>query len=119
MLKSLLSLGRSTQYFVPKVEPAVDGPECLQDCANCTNHFPSKVKVETSLPFYGHIKEFHSHVLVATGKNDWKEKVEQEKGSLMEALDSSKSKRGVCFPKKDRSKRLDETVKLTPFPSDS
>ncbi|KAJ6157804.1 DNA replication regulator sld2 [Penicillium chermesinum] len=76
MFKSLLSLGRSTNYFVPKVDP--------------------KVKVETSLPLYGQIKEFHSHILVATGRTDWKEKVEHEKGTLMEALNqpSAKSKHG-------------------------
>jgi hypothetical protein len=28
----------------------------------------------SSRPLYGQIKEFHSHVLVATGKSDWKEK---------------------------------------------
>lgn len=62
-------------------------------------HFPSKVKVDDSRQLYGHIKEFHSHVLVATGRSDWKEKVAQEKGSLMEAFESSsaKSQSGVCF----------------------
>ncbi|KAJ5220363.1 hypothetical protein N7468_009567 [Penicillium chermesinum] len=102
MFKSLLSLGRSTNYFVPKVDPKVDGPDCLHDCASCTTHFPDKVKVETSLPLYGQIKEFHSHILVATGRTDWKEKVEHEKGTLMEALNqpSAKSKHGVCSEQK-------------------
>ena len=97
MLRSLLSLGRTTNYLFPKVDPEQDGPECLKDCADCTVQFPSKVKIETSRPLYGHIKEFHAHVLVATGRSDWKEKVEQEKGTLMEAFDqpSSKSKSGV------------------------
>lgn len=97
MLRSLLSLGRTPDYFFPKVNPAKDGPECLQDCADCTTQFPSKVKVETSKPLYGHIKAFNSHVLIATGRSDWKEKVEQEKGTLMEAFEqsSAKSKHGV------------------------
>lgn len=61
--------------------------------------YPSKVKVEMSKPLYGNIKAFHSHVLVATGRSDWKAKVEQERGSLMEAIDQSpvKSKLGVRF----------------------
>ncbi|KAJ5289032.1 hypothetical protein N7478_002062 [Penicillium angulare] len=92
MLKSLLSLGRTPDYLFPKVEPKEDGDQCLKDCADCTIQFPSKVKIETSRPLYGQIKEFHSHVLVATGRSDWKEKVEHESGSLMEAFDQSSAK---------------------------
>jgi hypothetical protein len=97
MLRSLLSLGRTSanEYLFPKVDPKEDGPDCSKDCADCTIQFPSKVKIESSRPLYGHIKEFHSHVLVATGQSDWKEKVEKESGSLMEAFDSAKSKLGV------------------------
>ena len=98
MLRSLLSFGRTgaNDYLFPKVDPKEDGPDCSKDCADCTIQFPSKVKVENSRPLYGHIKEFHSHVLVATGQSDWKEKVEKESGSLMEAFDSAKSELGVC-----------------------
>ncbi|KAJ5377580.1 uncharacterized protein N7496_004989 [Penicillium cataractarum] len=98
MLRSLLSIARGSEpdYVFPKVNPEEDGPDCLKDCADCTTQFPAKVKVENSMPLYGHIKEFHSHVLVATGRSDWKEKVGQERGSLMEAFEdsSAKSKRG-------------------------
>ncbi|KAJ5192584.1 hypothetical protein N7449_008726 [Penicillium cf. viridicatum] len=96
MLRSLLSLGRAgNDYVFPKVDPKEDGPECLKDCADCTIQFPSKVKVEMSRPLYGQIKEFHTHVLVATGQADWKEKhVENMTGSLMEALDEAKSDHG-------------------------
>lgn len=101
MLRSILSLGRTsdTDYFVPRVDPTRDGADCLKDCADCTTQFPSKVKVENSRPLYGHIKAFNSHVLIATGKSDWKEKVEHEKGSLMEAFDqtSAKSTLGVSL----------------------
>lgn len=97
MLRSLLSLGRSSanEYLFPKVNSTEDGPDCTKDCADCTTQFPSKVKVENSRALYGQIKEFHSHVLVATGQSDWKEKVENESGSLMEAFDSAKSEKGV------------------------
>ncbi|KAI9370146.1 Sucrase/ferredoxin-like-domain-containing protein [Aspergillus egyptiacus] len=96
MLKSLLSFTglQQNNYIFPTVDPKEDGPDCKKDCADCTIHFPSKLKVETSLPLYGHIKEFHTHILVATGQTDWKEKVENERGSLMEAFHGSSSKHG-------------------------
>ncbi|KAJ5306159.1 hypothetical protein N7508_005174 [Penicillium antarcticum] len=94
MLRSWFSLGRANKYIFPTVSPDADGPECLKDCADCTVQFPSKVKVDNLRPLYGHIKSFHSHVLVATGRSDWKEKVEQEKGTLMEAFDETKSEHG-------------------------
>lgn len=89
----------ASEYIFPAVDPARDGPDCKRDCADCTVQFPSKVKIETSRPLYGHIKEFSTHVLVATGQSDWTPKVEQEKGSLMEAFDgtSYKSKQGVSL----------------------
>lgn len=99
MLRSILSLTphSAPNYIFPRVDPRIDGEECLEDCSDCTVQCPSKVKIETSTPFYGHVKEFHTHVLVATGKTDWKEKVEHEKGSLMEAFKSGPgSKQGVC-----------------------
>ena len=99
MFRSLLTLTKlaSPQYIFPTVDPKIDGEECRHDCADCTVKWPSKVKIDTTLPMYGYIKQFHAHVLVATGKTDWIGKVEQEKGSLMEAFksDGGKSKHGV------------------------
>ncbi len=98
MLRSFLSVTgfQRDNYIFPTVELKEDGPDCKKDCADCTIKYPSKVKVENSRPLYGHIKEFHTHVLVATGQSDWKEKVENERGSLMEAFhDSHGSKHGV------------------------
>ncbi|KAE8351251.1 Sucrase/ferredoxin-like-domain-containing protein [Aspergillus coremiiformis] len=98
MWRSLLSLGSSNaNYIFPIVDPKQDGPDCKRDCADCTAHFPSKVKIESTRPLYGHIKKFSTHILVATGKSDWAEKVENEKGSLMQAFDSSlqESKGGI------------------------
>ncbi|PLN80497.1 Sucrase/ferredoxin-like-domain-containing protein [Aspergillus taichungensis] len=99
MFQSLLSLRAvksNTNYIFPTVNPKEDGPDCQRDCADCTVHFPSKVKIETSKPLYGKTKEFHCHVLVATGRSDWNQHAEQEKGSLMEAFDQSayKSRHG-------------------------
>ncbi|KAL4870746.1 hypothetical protein BDV12DRAFT_165149 [Aspergillus spectabilis] len=97
MLRSILSITglQRDDYIFPTVDPKQDGPGCKKDCADCTVNYPSKVKIETSRPLYGHIKQFHTHVLVATGKSDWKQHVENESGSLMEAFDhSSGSKHG-------------------------
>ncbi|KAB8231159.1 Altered inheritance of mitochondria protein 32 [Aspergillus alliaceus] len=98
MFRSFLSItGLATpDYIFPSVDPKIDGEDCRQDCADCTVRWPAKVKVDTTLPMYGHIKQFHAHVLVATGKTDWVQKVEHEKGSLMEAFksDGGKSKNG-------------------------
>ncbi|KAE8371435.1 Sucrase/ferredoxin-like-domain-containing protein [Aspergillus bertholletiae] len=75
----------SLEYIFPTMVPKRDGEECRHDCANCT------VKVDTTLPMYGHIKQFDAHVLVATGKAAWLGKVE-EKGSLLEAFKSNEGK---------------------------
>ncbi|KAL5359766.1 Sucrase/ferredoxin-like-domain-containing protein [Aspergillus floccosus] len=124
MLRSLLWRQSTTDYLFPTVDPAQDGPDCQSDCADCTVHFPSKVKIETSRPLYGHIKQFSTHVLVATGRSDWTQKVEHEKGSLMEAFDSSsvKSKQGRIMvsasnlnpPESDLEKQTGTTVLLLP-----
>ncbi|KAL2815513.1 Sucrase/ferredoxin-like-domain-containing protein [Aspergillus granulosus] len=97
MLRSLLSITglQREDYIFPTVDPKQDGIDCKRDCADCTIEYPAKVKVEMSRPLYGHIKQFHTHVLVATGKSDWMNKVENEPGSLMEAIhNSSGSKHG-------------------------
>ncbi|KAL4985031.1 Sucrase/ferredoxin-like-domain-containing protein [Aspergillus falconensis] len=96
MLRSLLSITglQRNDYIFPTVDPKKDGPDCKKDCADCTVNFPDKIKVETSLPLYGHIKQFHTHVLVATGRSDWKQHVEDERGSLMEAFDGASSQHG-------------------------
>ncbi|KAB8219590.1 Sucrase/ferredoxin-like-domain-containing protein [Aspergillus novoparasiticus] len=121
MFRSLLTLTKlaSPQYIFPTVDPKIDGEECRHDCADCTVKWPSKVKVDTTPPMYGCIKQFHAHVLVATGKTDWMEKVEQEKGSLMEAFksDAGKSKHGNLTPPESGDGEIDSgktTVLLLP-----
>lgn len=103
MLRSLLSFakggnGNGNSYIFPTVDPKDDGPDCKRDCADCTVNYPSKLKIETSIPLYGHLKPFDMHILVATGKSDWTQKPTNEKGSLPEALSSAptKSNHGVC-----------------------
>ncbi|KAJ5469677.1 hypothetical protein N7539_009295, partial [Penicillium diatomitis] len=74
-----------------------------------------------------HIKGFYSYVLVAPGRPDWKQKIEQERGSLMEAFvqTSAKSKRdhymvsasNVPPPESDTEKtEIHEAIKILILP---
>ncbi|RAL17516.1 sucrase/ferredoxin-like domain-containing protein [Aspergillus homomorphus CBS 101889] len=71
----------------PKVDPAVDGEDCLQDCASCTVKYPAKFDVDQEDNMYGNIDEWATHLLVATGKTDWVRDVADEAGSVMEAIE--------------------------------
>ncbi len=73
----------------PKVDPSVDGDDCNHDCASCDIKYPRGFSINEDDQIYGNIKEWSTHVLVATGKTDWVHSVEDEKGSLMEAFDKS------------------------------
>ena len=84
-----------------KVDPAVDGEDCEHDCDTCTVKYPRKFEVDEEDQLYGHVSEWSTHVLVATGKTDWVREVEDEKGSVMEAFRENEVKpsNGVCiFP---------------------
>ncbi|KAI9700082.1 MAG: hypothetical protein M1836_002616 [Candelina mexicana] len=70
----------------PKVDPAVDGPDCDHDCESCFVNFPAKWSIDETDQLYGHVNGWATHLLVATGKSDWVRDVEDEKGSVMEAL---------------------------------
>ena len=70
----------------PAVNPSIDGDDCLQDCASCTIHYPAKWSIDEEEKLYGSAKEWATHILVATGKTDWVRDVEDEKGSVMEAI---------------------------------
>ncbi|OKL59848.1 hypothetical protein UA08_04700 [Talaromyces atroroseus] len=77
----------SQHVLFPKVDPAVDGEDCNQDCASCTIHYPARFDVELSDKLYGNVKGWATHILVATGKADWVRDVADEKGSVMEAIE--------------------------------
>ncbi|MCJ1230344.1 hypothetical protein MMC12_007017, partial [Toensbergia leucococca] len=70
----------------PSVDPAIDGEDCLQDCASCTIHLPAKWEIDEDEKLYGQVKGWGTHMLVATGKTDWVRDVEDEKGTVMEAM---------------------------------
>lgn len=83
-----------------KTDPAVDGEECLHDCESCTIKYPRKFDIDEDEPLYGHVKGWSTHLVVATGKSDWVRDVADEKGSVMEAVGTSKvqPKNGVWPP---------------------
>ncbi|KAJ5086568.1 hypothetical protein NUU61_007875 [Penicillium alfredii] len=70
-----------------KPDPAVDGDECLHDCATCTVKYPAKFEVDHADELYGQVKGWATHLLVATGKSDWVRDVADEEGSVMEAIE--------------------------------
>lgn len=96
-LKSLMSsvLGKGGSGPTPmldlftKTDPATDGDDCLHDCEGCSIKYPRGFKIEESDVLYGHVKEWATHALVATGKTDWVRDSAEEKGSVMEAIEKS------------------------------
>lgn len=70
----------------PRTAPEVDGEDCAHDCATCTVKYPRGFKIDEADLLYGHVKGWSTHVLVATGKSDWVRDVEDEKGSVMQAI---------------------------------
>ena len=74
----------------PKVDPTIDGEDCDHDCESCTIHYPAKFAIDEDEKLYGFVKGWATHLVVATGKTDWVRDVEDEKGSVMEAVGKCK-----------------------------
>lgn len=88
--------GAPATGLFPKVDPAVDGEDCLRDCESCPTHYPKNFKIDETDDLYGHVKGWSTHVLVATGKADWVRNVADEKGSVMQAIEhAQKPSNGV------------------------
>lgn len=89
----------SSDRLFRKVDPAVDGEECIRDCASCTIRYPSKFDVDMKDKLYGNVGGWATHMLVATGKTDWVRDVADEKGSVMEAVERGgvEPSNGVSF----------------------
>jgi hypothetical protein len=81
-----------TQALFPTTTPEVDGEECLHDCASCSVSLPRKWSIDEEDALYGGINGWSRHLIVATGKTDWVRDVEDEKGSVMEAVGAHKDK---------------------------
>lgn len=74
------------QELFPKTDPAIDGDDCTRDCESCHIQYPRSFKINETDQLYGEVKGWSTHMLVATGKTDWVRDVEDEKGSVMEAI---------------------------------
>jgi Sucrase/ferredoxin-like len=83
---------RPIQDLFTKVNPAVDGYDCDHDCESCEVKLPKWYKINEDDYLYGHVKGWSTHLLVATGKTDWVRDVEDEKGSIMQAIGKSNIK---------------------------
>ncbi|CRK19992.1 hypothetical protein BN1708_003271 [Verticillium longisporum] len=95
----------------PKTDPAVDGDECSHDCESCHIKYPRGFKIETEDALYGVQKGFSTHLLVATGKTDWVREIEDEEGSVMEAIGKAAARsNGGGF--EVASKKIREAMKL-------
>jgi hypothetical protein len=81
-----------TGDLFPTTDPAIDGDDCLHDCASCSVKYPRKFEIDETEELYGHVKGFSTHLVVATGKTDWVRDVADEKGSIMEAVDRGDAK---------------------------
>ncbi|KAK4545930.1 hypothetical protein LTR36_002494 [Oleoguttula mirabilis] len=77
---------KAADALFPRTKAEVDGEDCLHDCQSCTIHYPKKFSIDEDDKLYGEIKGWARHVIVATGKTDWVRDVEEEKGSVMEAV---------------------------------
>lgn len=86
---STAATSTSVDKLFPKVDSSIDGDDCNHDCASCDIKYPRGFSIDEDDKLYGNIKGWETHILVATGKTDWLRSVEDEKGSLMEALDRS------------------------------
>jgi hypothetical protein len=77
----------SSDKLFANADPAVDGDDCLHDCATCTVKYPAKFDIDLEDELYGQVKGWSTHILVATGKSDWVRDVADEEGSVMEAIE--------------------------------
>lgn len=85
----------------PATNPAIDGDDCLHDCESCTIKYPAKFEVDQEDELYGNVGAWDTHLIVATGKTDWVRDVEDEIGSVMEAIG-----KGSVKPNGVRTSRL-------------
>lgn len=86
------------ETLFPKVNPEVDGDDCEHDCDSCHIMYPKGFKIDEEDKLYGHVLEWSTHILVATGKTDWVRDVADEEGSVMEAIGkkAEQPSNGVC-----------------------
>lgn len=97
----------SAPDLFPKTDPEIDGDACTHDCESCSVKYPRGFKIEESDELYGSAAAWGTHVLVATGKTDWKHDVQDEKGSVMEGFGkAAQPSNGVCTPGRSESRAV-------------
>lgn len=80
------------EFIFPKVVEETDGIDCNSDCSSCVIKYPRGFSIDEDDELYGNIKEWSTHILVATGKSDWVHNVSDEVGSVMEAIENTEIK---------------------------
>ncbi|KAI5788854.1 Sucrase/ferredoxin-like-domain-containing protein [Peziza echinospora] len=78
------------ETLFPSVDPEVDGEECKRDCEGCPVEYPKNWDIDEDSEMWGNVGKYEVHAIVATGKTDWKRDVEDESGSVMQALGKAK-----------------------------
>ena len=120
-LHQRVSVKATAGNLFPKVDPAIDGEDCDRDCESCTIRYPAKFKVEENDRLYGHVHGWATHILVATGKTDWVRDVEDERGSVMEAVGKygKAPSNGVCwlvpFPNEKNKTNIHPSILVAPL----
>jgi hypothetical protein len=80
----------SSPYEIPF--PLADLEECLACEAPCTPEeqveYPSYISksIDRDLPLMGSVKPYGRHILISTGKKDWVHSIDEEDGSVAQAI---------------------------------
>lgn len=75
-----------------------DIPTPVSQC-NCDIHFPSGLKIDHDRPLINTVASYNRHIVIATGKNDWASKIENEEGvgEMARALKDMTKAKGEWF----------------------
>ncbi|GES76925.1 sucrase/ferredoxin domain protein [Rhizophagus clarus] len=88
------------------------------DCSDpCSVHptYPSSLnsRINYSFPLQGTVKPYYKHVVISTGKSDWKSHIEDEEGSfaaqLEKAIKGNSKEKKIKKDKKNKNKNKEET----------
>ncbi|PKK66686.1 hypothetical protein RhiirC2_23179 [Rhizophagus irregularis] len=91
---------------------------CSDPCSTHPTYPPSlTLRINTSLTLQGTVKPYYKHVLISTGKSDWKSHIEDEEGSfaaqLQKAIKGNNNKeKKVKKNKKNKNKNKSDESSL-------
>ncbi|CAH2352347.1 actin patches distal protein 1 [[Candida] railenensis] len=94
------------------VEKGFEISDCDLDCGSCTSKFPSSVKFQDDdgSSLWGSTKPFGLHVVVPTGKTDWRHDATGHSGTLSHAVSSWAGRSDKKFPKLGEATNIKVTV---------